>query len=60
MCSCVFRRKMTKGAVALRCRSRDKVLVGALGTAESLIAAKKSHEIRNPSVAPDGFQHFKI
>jgi len=34
-----------QGAVAFRCRSRDFVLVGVLGTVESKIAAKKTHKM---------------
>ena len=35
----------TYGGVAFRCRSRDFVLVGVLGTVESKIAAKKTHKM---------------
>jgi len=37
--------KRKNGAVAFRCRSRDFVLVGVLGTVESKITAKKTHKM---------------
>jgi len=44
-----------KEAVAFRCRSRDFVLVGVLGTVESKIAAKKTHKMEKSAEKIGGF-----
>ena len=44
-----------KKAVAFRCRSRDFVLAGVLGTVESKIAAKKTHKMEKSAEKIGGF-----
>ena len=44
-----------KGGVAFRCRSRDFVLVGVLGTVESKIAAEKTHKMEKSAEKIGGF-----
>ena len=46
-----------QGSVAFRCRSRDFVLVGVLGTVESKIAAKKTHKMEKSAEKTADF-HF--
>ena len=46
------------GAVTFRCRSRDFVLVGVLGTVESKIAAKKTHKMEKSAEKKSADFHF--